>query len=703
MRYIARSISTLDEASSDENKKEDFIEDSVRTNMTLWTRITRWKFLSDTLHLFKVVDPPQKLHDLTEVDGGRPFQTKWTWSLERAFCRPSSTPRYIAIVDGPGAMTRNQIVSSFVCGVFGTLLICLLIAAVLTWYQVNAILIALVSLVLTIFLFCKLGRLFKIMQLVLSMKKHRENEHRSYGRDSMYMFAANDAENGSVPLGAIADSPTSATIKTPRRGLQKRRKSRFARIDESNTGLFVVSETSRITEASPVLCWTMMAIEIFVFYIAPLSVLFVQNPVVGGIYAVAVGVSGFRHYFNIVTVIEETGMKSVAKGKSRTERWAAQARLSDLVQKISSDSSKRVWLILLGVLAAVLLLFYIGTLTQADYSSNSTLQLTYLPPEFYYPPKVGNGFYPTCSFAEPRAPVLEGMRLVDFAFLTQLAYRTDAIVQGQLNSWFGSEVNVTDEAVYVNEYREASNTADLPVIFRFFRFEWPTGQIGIVSIRGSSTSADWLINNQIWQAAILVQAVRALLPGGGIFTPYLDDLVTMINGMQSSSVREASSYRIVTPFVELIKSDPQWAGVGVTGHSLGGGIALISGAQAGVQAVGISAPNAMLTRKSLIPKVSETALNQLTFNVVPDRDFVPRFDDFARSIQKIRCEAPRSEVAGCHSNLRSLCELMVSCGTINRPAICECNTLFGYPKPLTDGDADFDLLCASSNEAELAA
>jgi len=68
-------------------------------------------------------------------------------------------------------------------------------------------------------------------------------------------------------------------------------------------------------------------------------------------------------------------------------------------------------------------------------------------------------------------------------------------------------------------------------------------------------------------------------------------------------------------------------------------------------------------------------------------------DDKADQFQLIRCEAAASDFVGCHFARRSLCELMVTCGTGNRPAICECHRIYGYPKPVTDGDEDFDELC----------
>ena len=72
-------------------------------------------------------------------------------------------------------------------------------------------------------------------------------------------------------------------------------------------------------------------------------------------------------------------------------------------------------------------------------------------------------------------------------------------------------------------------------------------------------------------------------------------------------------------------------------------------------------------------------------------------DDVAQLHQYIRCTADGNDVAGCHSSLRSLCEVLYTCGTgtgtNRRPVPCECVSLFHYPEPLTDTDKIFKDEC----------
>lgn len=81
----------------------------------------------------------------------------------------------------------------------------------------------------------------------------------------------------------------------------------------------------------------------------------------------------------------------------------------------------------------------------------------------------------------------------------------------------------------------------------------------------------------------------------------------------SSTIEAISFYRDTTDFVNYLKANESYSGVGVSGHSLGGGLAIITGAQAGVPAVALSGPNAMLTRSSLNPPITSEDLDSKTF------------------------------------------------------------------------------------------
>lgn len=121
-----------------------------------------------------------------------------------------------------------------------------------------------------------------------------------------------------------------------------------------------------------------------------------------------------------------------------------------------------------------------------------------------------------------------------------------------------------------------------------------------------------------------MQLVRFVLPGGEVWTPIIDRLIYVLSYLQSASIDEVSFYRDTTSFVQYLqKSVPdKYLGLAITGHSLGGGLSMITGAQTGIPAVAISGPNTMLTKRSLIPEVTKEALDSKTFNVIPSKSNV---------------------------------------------------------------------------------
>lgn len=152
-----------------------------------------------------------------------------------------------------------------------------------------------------------------------------------------------------------------------------------------------------------------------------------------------------------------------------------------------------------------------------------------------------------------------------------------------------------------------------------------------------------------------MQTLRLLLPLGDIWTPIMPLLINAISKVESQTIAQVSFYKDTTAYTNYIKQQVEngtYIGVSVTGHSLGGGLSIITGAQSKVPAVGLSGPNTMLTRLSLEPQVEANDLDKWTFNIVPERDIVPMFDDKAQNYQFIRCTSVYGDIIGCHDSTR---------------------------------------------------
>ena len=120
--------------------------------------------------------------------------------------------------------------------------------------------------------------------------------------------------------------------------------------------------------------------------------------------------------------------------------------------------------------------------------------------------------------------------------------------------------------------------------------------------------------------------------------------------VESAELEALSYYKVTTQFLNDFKGNYNLT---VTGASLGGGMAIISGAQAHVPAVGISGLGAEFIRNTVQPTITLEDINEYTFNFIPDRDIIARVGGRPRQHQEADCSAKFSEsLNGCHSMFR---------------------------------------------------
>jgi lipase ATG15 len=91
---------------------------------------------------------------------------------------------------------------------------------------------------------------------------------------------------------------------------------------------------------------------------------------------------------------------------------------------------------------------------------------------------------------------------------------------------------------------------------------------------------------------------------GWVFTPILGDLVTVVSYVEDPQLKAVAYYKFISDFVNDLKSNnytyqgKMFDNLRITGASLGGGLAIISGAQTQTTAVAISGINAVLARNT---------------------------------------------------------------------------------------------------------
>ena len=294
--------------------------------------------------------------------------------------------------------------------------------------------------------------------------------------------------------------------------------------------------------------------------------------------------------------------------------------------------------------------------------------------------------------------------LSDAAFYAGLAYVKPGDAQYLLNQWFGLDGFAVDDIATVDAFKRSNpNFSQSPASYKLITFPSVLPDFGIVSIRGTATVWDLMSDAQLWLAAGLFQLLREILPIGSLWTPILHQMVNFVSSLESESISRVAFYRETTAFVNYLKKETGYTTVQVTGHSLGGGLALITGSQTNSPAVGLSAPNAMLSRDTFDPPLTKDQLNTLTFNIVPVGDIVPMIDDLAHLYQNINCTAAANDIAGCHGSTRSACEIQYTCGSGDRPVICNCVADYGYPEPIPTGGGNQTNFTQACQDAAAAA
>jgi len=112
-----------------------------------------------------------------------------------------------------------------------------------------------------------------------------------------------------------------------------------------------------------------------------------------------------------------------------------------------------------------------------------------------------------------------------------------------------------------------------------------------------------------------------------LWHPILDELVAFVDFIQNKNIKRVSYYNVTSGFINDILDgygESNFTTLRVTGASLGGGLAIITGAQTGAAAVAISGLGAELIRHTLDPPVTMAQINEHVFNFIPDRDYIAR-------------------------------------------------------------------------------
>jgi len=124
----------------------------------------------------------------------------------------------------------------------------------------------------------------------------------------------------------------------------------------------------------------------------------------------------------------------------------------------------------------------------------------------------------------------------------------------------------------------------------------------------------------------------------------------------------------ITKYVQTQKQDYPDEQYVLVGHSLGGALAKIVGAQTNTTAIAYASPGVSWSRRKFqIP--SQAILDMIAVNVVPDHDIVSRVDSQEGVIARVPC--PFKSALKCHKITAIQCGLMTACGWKRNGTVCQ--------------------------------
>lgn len=270
------------------------------------------------------------------------------------------------------------------------------------------------------------------------------------------------------------------------------------------------------------------------------------------------------------------------------------------------------------------------------------------------------------------------LQLVDYALLSLLAYITlneKNDVPGLLKKLF-PHLEVSIRHLPSQQHR------------RWLEFEvkrchseglwtgWQEGQcksLSVVSVSGTDISriADYAENLRMWTEPVALQILQTMFPTIRIWPRDSSSMVIRtIHDILSGLGLEDNQWHY-SEILDYVRQIPREQEVVVTGHSLGGGIALVVGALTDRLAVALQPPGVFYSlakheaaqRATKKSRDRRGALHQRSVSLVFEGDWIGNFDGHGGLVQTMLCDQSKKSIAvGCHLLEGAICHLLQHCG-----------------------------------------